>query len=103
MDEHKVQWLSCDGDDRFVPLFEGMISWGSDDWPRIDRSWFDSSRLGRGGFADRAYEALGVSAGAAVPAELRAHVAAGVHRAIARAVVRLAGNARAYASPEGWD
>jgi carbamoyltransferase len=93
MDEHKVQWLSSDGDDRFVPLFEGMISWGSDDWPRIDRSWFDSSRLGRGGFADRVYEKLGVSAGAPVPAGLRGHVAAGVHRAVTRTVVRLAGDA----------
>ena len=44
-DEHKVQWLSTSGDDRFVPLFSEMIVWDNDGWPRIDRSWFDDSRI----------------------------------------------------------
>ena len=39
-DEHKVQWLSTAGDDRFVALFEAMIVWDGDNWPRIDRTWF---------------------------------------------------------------
>ena len=93
-DEHKVQWLSTAGDDRFVPLFEGMIQWGGDEWPRIDRSWFDMSRLDGGGFDEKLYRALSIEDGSAVPEKLKPHVAAGIQRAIENAVIRLAGDAK---------
>jgi carbamoyltransferase len=93
-DEHKVQWLSTSGDDRFVGLFAQMITWGSDDWPRIDRSWFDDSRMNLGGFDERLFKAFGIEDGSVVPERLRPHVAAGIQLAIEQAVVRLAGNAK---------
>jgi carbamoyltransferase len=93
-DEHKVQWLSTAGDDRFVGVFEEMITWGNDDWPRIDRSWFENSRLNRGGFDEKLFGALGIEDDSGVPATLKAHVAAGVQRAIEKAVERLAGDAK---------
>ena len=93
-DEHKVQWLSTAGDDRFVALFESMIVWDSDSWPRIDRRWFENARLDRGGFDEKLFRALGVDSGSMVPEKLRSHVAAGVQRAVENAVVRLAGDAK---------
>ena len=93
-DEHKVQWLSTSGDDRFVAVFDQMISWGSDEWPRIDRSWFDDSRMNLGGFDEKLFETLGIEDGSVVPERLRPHVAAGIQRAVEQAVIRLAGSAK---------
>jgi carbamoyltransferase len=93
-DEHKVQWLSTAGDDRFVALFESMITWGSDNWPRIDRTWFENSRLDRGGFDEKLFRGLGIEDNVALPERLRSHVAAGIQRAVENAVIRLAGDAK---------
>jgi carbamoyltransferase len=93
-DEHKVQWLSMSGDDRFVPVFEEMIAWDNDSWPRIDRSWFENSRLNRGGFDEKLFAALGLDANSTVPESLKPHVAAGIQRAVENAVLRLAGDAK---------
>jgi carbamoyltransferase len=93
-DEHKVQWLSTAGDDRFVPVFEEMITWGNDEWPRIDRSWFENSRLNRGGFDEKLFAALGLDGNSTVPESLKPHIAAGIQRAVENAVLRLAGDAR---------
>ena len=93
-DEHKVQWLSTSGDDRFVALFEQVIDWGGSDWPRLDRTFFDQDQVSTGGFSAKLYAGLGISEGAPVPEKLKAHVAAGVQRAIERAVVRMAGDAK---------
>lgn len=79
-DEHKVQWLSASGDDRFVSLFEEVL--GAGDWPKPDLSWFEGDRLRK---------ALGISG--ATPEKLRPHVAAGIQRATARTVARMAGDA----------
>lgn len=88
-DEHKVQWLSAYGDDRFVPLFRTMF--GSGPWPRTERSYFDSNRLSHGAFSSAFYQALGLADGEPIPADLRPHVAAGVQRALEHTVVEMAG------------
>lgn len=92
-DEHKVQWLSTAGDDRFVPLFEGIFTW-SGDWPRIDRSWFAGERFDHGGFSRKFYRALGLDPDQPSIDGLQPHIAAGVQRAVERVVARMAGNAR---------
>lgn len=92
-DEHKVQWLSTAGDDRFVGVFEQMVLWSHDGWPRIDRSWFENSRLNRGGFDDKLLRALGIEDGV-IPERLRPHIAAGIQRATENILIRLAGDAR---------
>ncbi len=94
-EEHKVQWLSTAGDDRFARVFSDMITWGNDDWPRIDRSWFENSRLNRGGFDEKLFKALDLNEHEAIPEKLKPHIAAGIQRAVEGAVLRLAGDAKA--------
>jgi carbamoyltransferase len=89
-DEHKVQWLSVMGDDRFVDLFSEILCVVGGG-PRIDRSFFSTERLRNGGFGPRFYGRLGIDDGVAVPEALRAHVAAGMQRALEAAVIRMAG------------
>ncbi|PYT12177.1 MAG: carbamoyltransferase, partial [Acidobacteria bacterium] len=40
-DEHKVQWLSASGDERFAPLFREVVS----ETARLDSSFFDGNRV----------------------------------------------------------
>jgi carbamoyltransferase len=93
VEEHKVQWLSVGGDGRYRDLFLEMLCL-SDSGPRLDRSFFSTERLNRGGFSARFYERLGLKDGAAVPEELRPHVAAGIQKAVEAAVIRMAGKGR---------
>ena len=93
-DEHKVQWLSAQGDDRFQDLFTEILGMDGNDWPRLDRSYFDSERIGHGGFSPRFYQRLGLSDGAPIPEALRATIARGLQRAVEQAVMRMAGGGR---------
>ncbi len=92
-DEHKVQWLSISGDDRFVPLFLEMVC-PSEQGPRVDRSYFSTERVRHGGFGERFYQRLGLKDGEPIPDAMRAHVAAGVQRAVEEAAIRMAGSGR---------
>jgi carbamoyltransferase len=89
-DEHKVQWLSVSGDDRYRDVFLDILSL-SDAGPRIDRSYFGTERLTHGGFSARFYDRLGLKDGDPIPEDLRAHVAAGIQSAIEVAAIRMAG------------
>jgi len=93
-EEHKVQWLSAAGDDRFVPLFEEMLSMEMEDLPRIDRSFFDGDRVSRGEFSAKLYQRLGLEDSTPIPAKLHPHVAAGVQRAVEKSVRRMARGAK---------
>lgn len=90
-DEHKVQWLSTYGDDRFTDVFRQVVTTAQGGWPRLDRSFFDEGRHSAGGFSARFYRALGLSDLQPVPEELRANVAAGLQRAIEQTVLEMAG------------
>jgi len=89
-DPHKLQWLSAGGDERFTGLFLDVLGTREGAWPRVDRSYFDADRLGSGGFSAKFYERLGLEEGAPVPEALRAHVAAGIQRAIEKTVTGMA-------------
>jgi carbamoyltransferase len=92
-DEHKVQWMSVGGDDRFTELFLNII--GRDgDGARVDRSYFNTDRFSQAGFSGRFYEQLGLAPGAAIPEALRPHIAAGLQRAVEAAAIRMAGEAK---------
>jgi carbamoyltransferase len=91
VDEHKVQWLSAGGDDRFSELFCEILN-VSDKGLRVDRSFFSTEHQARGGFGARFYDRLGLKDGAAIPEPMRAQIAAGVQRATENAVIRMAGN-----------
>ncbi len=89
VDEHKVQWLSVAGDDRYRDLFLEILAL-SEAGPRLDRSFFSTERLKHGGFSARFYERIGLKDGEAVPDKLRPHIAAGVQKAIEAAAIRMA-------------
>ncbi len=88
-EEHKVQWLSALGEPSLV-VFEEIL--GAPGWPRLDRSFFDAGRVGRGGFSPRFYRALGLADEAQLSEDLRRNVAASLQRAIESAVLRMAGD-----------
>jgi carbamoyltransferase len=91
-DEHKVQWLSTYGDDRFTGLFEQVLG-GASGWPRPDRTYFDGDRISHGGFSDKLYQALGLADGAPIPEGLKPHIAAGIQRSTEAVVNRMADGA----------
>ncbi|HEY1239490.1 MAG TPA: carbamoyltransferase C-terminal domain-containing protein [Bryobacteraceae bacterium] len=93
LDEHKVQWLSVAGDERYRDLFLEILC-PSESGPRLDRSFFSTERLRDGGFSARFYERLELKDGVAIPNQLRPHVAAGVQKAIEAAAIRMACNGR---------
>ena len=93
LDEHKLQWLSVTGDDRYRPLFLEMLC-PSGDGVRVDRSFFSTERLSQGGFGSRFYGRLGLKDGEPLPEAERPHIAAGIQRATEDAVIRLACHGR---------
>lgn len=96
-DEHKIQWLSASGDDRFHDLFLEMLPVNDGQWPRLDRSYFDSERLAAGGFGARFFSRLGLPVEGVtapdVPEPLHAPIAAGLQHAIEQRVLEMAGDA----------
>ena len=73
-DEHKVQWLSASGDDRFAPLFREIVS----DAARLDRVVFRRPSAGGGGFSAKFFDALGLADGAKIPPVLAPSIARGL-------------------------
>src|SRR5258708_5624890 len=91
-DEHKVQWISASGDERFVPLFREILAGSA----RLDASFFDGQRRSGGGFSAKFFERLGLAAvgqgdSPRVPAELAPHVARGLQASAEETVIALAG------------
>src|SRR6204780_1504826 len=86
-DEHKVQWLSASGDDRFGPVFRAMVTEAA----RLDRSYFDGNRLSARGFSGKFFEALGLADGARIPPVLAPSIARGLQKTVEETVLTLAG------------
>ncbi|MCC6862695.1 MAG: carbamoyltransferase [Bryobacterales bacterium] len=91
-EEHKVQWLSAAGDNRFQDVFEEIMGRAGDGWPRMDRAFFDAERMAAGGFGAKFFQRLGVPDGGPVPEPLRPQVAAGIQRALESKVIEMAGS-----------
>ncbi|MCX6623015.1 MAG: carbamoyltransferase [Acidobacteria bacterium] len=91
-DEHKVQWISTAGEDRFVPLFEEILDPRHADWPRIDQTYFDGDRRHGGGFSEKFYQRVELEDEALVPEAVKAQIAAGIQRAVEKVVRRMAGS-----------
>ena len=43
-DEHKVQWLSAQGEPVHLDLFHAILHRGGSTWPQLDRTFFDADR-----------------------------------------------------------
>jgi len=80
-DEHKVQWLSTSGDDRFVDTFESILG---EPWMPMNRGYLQDK-----GFLPRI---LSLKEGEKVSENLRPHIAAGVQRAMERYLLRVSGS-----------
>jgi carbamoyltransferase len=87
-DEHKVQWLSTYGDDRYDKVFDSLFVWTKDNWPHLNGSSFDGNRSSTGGFSDEFLAQLDLSSAN------KAHVASGLQHAVERAVIRMAGDTK---------
>src|SRR5580700_9790360 len=85
-EEHKVQWLSASGDERFGGLFRRILS----DSARLDPTFFDGHRVASGGFSAKFYDSLGLADGAAIPAELAPGIARGLQKVVEDTVLALA-------------
>jgi carbamoyltransferase len=86
-DEHKVQWLSASGDERFAPLFRQTLS----DAARLDPTFFDGNRVASGGFSAKFYRQLNLDDGASIPEGLKSAIARGLQKTVEDTVLALAG------------
>jgi len=93
LDEHKVQWLSVAGDNRYQDLFLEVLC-PSEAGPRVNRSFFSTERLRHGGFGSRFYDRLGLPDGEPIPEAFRPHVAASLQSAVEAAVIQMAHHGR---------
>jgi carbamoyltransferase len=86
-DEHKVQWLSTSGSDRFHDLFHEIAAPSG----RLDATFFDGHPSANGGFSAKFFERLGLDDGAEIPAAMAPAIAHGLQRAVEDTVLAMAG------------
>ena len=90
-DEHKLQWLSKDGEPEYLEAFRKLYAWNSKGLPSLDRRYFASGADGTGAFAPRFYRELGLSKSVApVERSVRANLARSAQDALQELVLRLA-------------
>jgi carbamoyltransferase len=92
-DEHKVQWLSTTADPAYTNVFLHLLNGGGTAWPRIDRAYLDFTRHARGGFSNKFFESLDVSADTSIPASTHAAIAASLQQATNETVAAMIGSA----------
>jgi carbamoyltransferase len=94
-DEHKVQWLSTSGQPVYLDIFRRLLHLSGSEWPKIDRAYFDTERMARGGFGARFYDALRLNSGEHLSHATKADVACSLQAAIEEAVTNMIGSAGA--------
>jgi carbamoyltransferase len=92
-DEHKVQWLSAQGDPVHLETFRRMLFHNGSPWPRLERAFFDSDRLTHGGFSGRFFEQTKLQSGAPPSPSEAADIAASLQTAICETVIAMLGSA----------
>lgn len=90
-EEHKVQWLSVQGEPRYADLLTKILGLDGQGAVNLDSSYFDVSRGGDGGFSDKFFSASKIKPGGELSAKVRADLAASVQAATERAVLEMAG------------
>jgi carbamoyltransferase len=90
-DEHKLQWLSKDGEPDYLDTFRKLFVWNSKHLPVLDRRYFSSASDRTGVFAPRLYRELGFSR-SALPRErsVRAALARSAQDLLEEIVLQLA-------------
>ena len=94
-DEHKLQWLSKDGQPEYLEAFRKLFTWNSKGLPSLDRRYFTSGPDGTGMLAPRYLRELGfLRPGVPVDRSVRANLARSAQAALEELVLRLAENLR---------
>ena len=90
-DEHKLQWLSKDGQPEFREALRKLFTWSAKGLPVLDRKYFSPGPDGTGIFSPRLYRELGLSRGTP-PTErsARAALARSAQDVLEELVLRLA-------------
>lgn len=90
-DEHKLQWLSKDGQPDYVESFRKLFVWNAKRLPVLDRKYFSAGPDGTGVFSPRFYRELGLSR-SATPADrsVRASLARSAQDVLEEMVLQLA-------------
>jgi carbamoyltransferase len=92
-DEHKLQWLSKDGEPEFLSAFRKLFTWKSNGLPALNRRYFASGPDHRGIFAPQFYRELGLSSHAhATNPVVRANLARSAQDYVEEVVLQLAAN-----------
>jgi len=86
-EEHKVQWLSATGDDRYAALFRDMVSESA----RLDATFFDGHREAEGGFGPKFFARLGYPDAHQIPTDAVPSIARGLQKTVEETVLGLAG------------
>jgi carbamoyltransferase len=95
-DEHKLQWLSKDGQPEYLPVFRKLFVWKASGLPALNRRYFESGPDRRGTFAPQLYRELGLSSrGHAPNAVVRANLARSAQDYLEELVLQLAANFKA--------
>ena len=92
-DEHKIQWLSKDGEPEYLPAFRKLFNWKSNGLPTLNRRYFDVGPDHRGIFATQFYRELGLSSRDTPPDPVvRANLARSAQDYLEELVLQLVGN-----------
>jgi len=92
-DEHKLQWLSKDGQPEYLPIFRKLITWKSTGLPALDRRYFAPGPDRSGIFSPRLHRELGISPRLQVQGQqVRANLARSVQDFLEETVLQLAWN-----------
>ena len=92
-DEHKLQWLSKDGEPEFLPAFRKLFTWRPSGAPALNRRYFASGPHHRGIFSPQFYRELGLSSRSHPPGPVvRANLARSAQDFLEEVVLQLAGN-----------
>ena len=92
-DEHKIQWLSKDGQPEYLPVFRKLFTWKSNGVLTLNRRYFDSGAEHQGIFAPQFYRELGLSSRDHSPnAAVRANLARSAQDYLEEVVLQLAQN-----------
>jgi carbamoyltransferase len=94
-DEHKIQWLSKDGEPEFLPAFRKMFTWKSSGVFTLNRRYYVSGPDHRGIFAPQFYRELGISSrGNPLTPATRANIARSLQDFVEETVLQLTANFR---------
>jgi carbamoyltransferase len=93
-DEHKVQWMSASGEPAYRETIRHILHRTHQDWPHIDRSYFDSDRPAQGGFSARFYKEAGLSSTVKLTDAEKANLAASLQLEVQETVGAMFGSAK---------